>query len=79
MSKVMSSGHVMTMVNGKYQYQHRINMEKKLGRKLRAGEQVHHLDGNPANNSPGNLQVVTMAQHNVVDAAHHKGGRPLGS
>lgn len=69
----------MEMVNGKYQYVHRINMEKKLGRKLRPGEQVHHLNGNPADNRPGNLEVVTMAQHNREDPRHHLGGRPTGS
>jgi hypothetical protein len=31
--------------------------EKKLGRKLKPGEVVHHKDGNPLNNSRGNLKV----------------------
>lgn len=79
MPKTMESGHVMVYKDGKYQYLHRINMEKKLGRKLRPGEQVHHLDGNPKNNNPANLEVVTMAEHNVEDPKHHLGGRPFGS
>ena len=38
-------------------YVHRWVEEKKLGRKLEPGEVVHHKDGNPLNNSPGNLKV----------------------
>jgi hypothetical protein len=69
----------MTMVNGVYKYEHRIVMEKKLGRKLRAGEQVNHKNGIPSDNRPGNLEVVTMAEHNRVDPKHRLGGRTVGS
>jgi hypothetical protein len=36
---------------------HRWAAEKKLGRKLREGEVVHHKDRNKKNNSPENLWV----------------------
>jgi hypothetical protein len=36
---------------------HRWVEEKKLGRKLKPSEVVHHKDGNPLNNSPDNLKV----------------------
>jgi len=32
-------------------------LKKKLGRKLKTGEVVHHRDGNTLNNSPNNLKV----------------------
>lgn len=38
-------------------------MEQKLGRPLRAGERVHHIDGDKTNDEPRNLQVVTYAEH----------------
>ena len=36
---------------------HRIVMHDKLGRRLREGEVVHHIDGDVANNDPENLDV----------------------
>lgn len=44
-------------------HQHRIVAEKMLGRKLRHGEIVHHIDGNGHNNDPRNLVVITQRQH----------------
>lgn len=80
MSKHMASGHEMVWVKGKgYQYLHRVIMEKKLGRKLRPDEQVHHKNGKPNSNGASNLEVVSKAEHNQVDKEHHNGGRPKGS
>ena len=36
---------------------HRWVAEKKIGRKLKSKEVVHHIDGNSLNNSPNNLKV----------------------
>ena len=45
-------------------YVHRHMAEKKLGRRLKTGEVVHHKDGNPLNNSPNNLKVYSsQSQH----------------
>lgn len=41
---------------------HRIVAEQKIGRKLRPGEVVHHIDGNKRNNCPENLMVFP-SQH----------------
>ena len=37
---------------------HRVLAEKMIGRKLKKGEVVHHIDGNHRNNSPENLMVL---------------------
>jgi len=49
-------------------HEHRMIAEKLLGRPLRHGEVVHHIDGDVRNNTPGNLHVfVSQKEH----AAHH--------
>lgn len=40
-------------------HEHRVVMERMLGRPLRPGEVVHHKDGNILNNAPGNLQLFS--------------------
>lgn len=47
-----------------YVLEHRIIMEKKLGRYLLPTESVHHIDGNPQNNKIKNLKVfVSESEH----------------
>lgn len=43
--------------------EHRKIMRLKLGRELKADEVVHHKDGNPFNNKPSNLEVMTRSEH----------------
>ena len=40
-----------------YIFQHRLVMEKKIGRYLRKDEFVHHINGIKTDNRPGNLQM----------------------
>lgn len=47
--------------------EHRVVMEKKIGRRLAPGEIVHHRDGDKGNNDPTNLEVMSQADH----ARHH--------
>lgn len=63
-------GHHLADVRG-YAYEHRVVAEKKLGRRLRRGEHVHHVDGDKTNNRPKNVAVLTAAQHRL---AHRKPG-----
>jgi hypothetical protein len=52
--------------------EHRVLMERHLGRKLEPWELVHHKDGNPQNNAIENLELVEWGAHTTE---HHKGGR----
>lgn len=48
--------------------EHRLIIEKIIGRKLRSDEIVHHIDGNKLNNSPNNLMIVTKSEHAKIHA-----------
>jgi len=48
---------------GKRVLEHRLVMEKELGRKLGSWEHVHHIDGDKLNNDPLNLLVLTNSEH----------------
>ena len=50
-------------VNGKYIPIYRIIAEKALGRPLKQGEVVHHIDGNRLNNVNSNLLICTDSYH----------------
>lgn len=48
-------------------HEHRVVAEQKIGRPLKPGEVVHHIDGNKMNNSPENLMVLAnTAEHNKL-------------
>lgn len=54
---------------------HRVVAEQKLGRPLRPGEVVHHIDGDKQNNSPENLQIFkSQSEHAKIHALQDKGG-----
>lgn len=77
MAKELLSGHRQIYIDGGYKYEHRVIAEKKLGRKLRSDEEVHHKNGKFGDNRPENLEVMTTGEHNKVTDRH--GGRKKGS
>jgi hypothetical protein len=56
-------GYRLILVNGRYIKEHRLVMERELGRKLKRNEEVHHLDQNKLNNDPANLVVLSKSHH----------------
>ena len=44
-------------------HEHRVVMEKHIGRALLVGEIVHHIDGNKRNNDVSNLLLMTQSEH----------------
>jgi hypothetical protein len=72
--RFIDNGYVKIYIgNGKYAREHRIVMEKHLGRKLRKDESVHHKDESyegRSNNDISNLKLMTNAEH----TKHHQDG-----
>ena len=42
---------------------HVVKMEQRIGRRLRDGEHVHHIDGDKQNNEDDNLKLLTRGEH----------------
>lgn len=59
---IYSPGHPDAS-DGRYVFEYRLVAAKKIGRGLLPTEVVHHINGNPDDNRPENLQVMTLAEH----------------
>ncbi len=64
-------GHHLADVRG-YAYEHRLVAEEKLGRKLKPGEVIHHLNKTKSDNRPENIEVEKSRRHHAFD--HRKNG-----
>ena len=52
-------------------HEHRVIAEQKIGRKLKPGEVVHHIDGDKLNNDPKNLMVFSSQKQHIMWHAKH--------
>jgi len=58
------TGHVLIKIEGRgWIREHNYVMEQYLNRKLKPGEEVHHINENPSDNNLENLQLVTPSEH----------------
>lgn len=70
---INKGGYVMERQRRKnHKFQHRVIMEKHLGRPLTKDEIIHHIDYNKKNNDISNLMVMTRAEHNALHAKERR-------
>ena len=67
-TKVNSSGYMQFKDpnTGRWTLTHRRVAEKKVGGRIFAGQEVHHLDGDKTNNRPSNLKILSKAAHRSI-------------
>ncbi len=61
-SGVSAKGYRIVRIDGQEYKEHRLVMERVLGRPLSANENVHHKDGDKPNNEPANLELWVKTQ-----------------
>jgi HNH endonuclease len=69
----MSSPYRKRKINGRTYYEHRLVVEKRLGRKLTRAEHVHHKNEQKKDNADENLEVKTAKDH----GRHHFAKNPI--
>lgn len=67
---ITPNGYVRIQVNCKPIFEHRFVMEQYVGRKLKKGEIVHHINGNKKDNRIKNLKIMKSGEHMSF---HNKG------
>lgn len=67
--RISTWGYVLIYVStNRYEFEHRLVMEKSIGRKLEHDEHVHHINGNKQDNRMDNLQVLSKSEHQRIHA-----------
>ena len=64
-----SGGYRRLQINGQVIREHRLIVERAIGRKLGRFEFVHHRNGKRSDNPLANLQIVTPRQHQQIHAS----------
>ena len=72
---INKSGYKIISIENKKYYEHRLVMEKYLGRKLKHNEQVHHINGNKTDNRIENLELTILGEHQKMHSKKNNFGK----
>lgn len=61
--RINLAGYVEIRVDGRYRYEHRVVVERAMGRRLSRNEIVHHKNGDKQDNRLENLEVMGRGEH----------------
>ena len=73
--QLQKNGYITLSIGNKKYYEHRLVMEKFLGRKLNKNEQVHHINGDKTDNRIENLAISILGKHQKEHAIKNNLGK----
>ncbi len=65
-------GYVRVKIDKGYRFEHRVVVERHIGRKLRKQEVIHHLNGIKTDNRIENLRIMSPSEHSKLHRKQEK-------
>lgn len=67
-----TTGYIYVKIDGKNVPEHKLVMERLIGRQLLPDEVVHHINGVKTDNRPENLRLMKNGEHSALHAEQNR-------